>query len=185
MDWKDIEVGDYISVKVNNVYNQQVLTGVVTNIRHFDSELDSMPDPINYFLYDKYYSIRIKTQETYDGHHFKEYVITSLFCTLTNIIKKGEISTMPLEIGKKYKVNIPQDYQRPQQQEFTGKLVEINLHNSLTHLIYSKELEENAKGHSGDNYTKYYGCWWCAPEWLTLVEEPTKETIKLEDIFNE
>ena len=183
MDWKDIEVGDVISVEVNNVYNQQVLTGEVTHIRPIHQDLED--HYLTFIGYSDVYQIRIKTQEPHNNYCFKEFVITSPFCTLTNIIKKGEISTMHLEIGKKYKVNIPQNYQHPGQDEFTGKLVEINLHNSLTHLIYSKELEENAKGHSGNDYTKYYGCWWCAPEWLTPVEEPTKETIKLEDIFNE
>ena len=93
---------------------------------------------------------------------------------------------MPLEIGKKYRVNVPQDWQNPGQQEFTGELVKIKLNQVLKYLVYSKQLEENKNGHWGDGYTKSYGCWWCAPEWLTpLEQEPTKETIKLEDIFNE
>ena len=182
MDWKDIEVGDVITVKVNNVYNQQVLTGEVTHIRQIYQDLEN--HYLTFIGHSDVYQIRIKTQEPHNNYCFKEFVITSLFCTLTNILKKGE-TTMPLEIGKKYKVNIPQDWQNPGQQEFTGELIKIRGKQVLTHLIYSKELEENAKGHSGDDYTKYYGCWWCAPEWLTPVEEPTKETIKLEDIFNE
>ena len=180
MDWKDIEVGDYVSIKYKSV--NQIFSGGITQIRHYNRQTDTVIDPLVYYFSDNYYEFRIVIQGKYG---FKEYALNSYFWNLTNILKKGEISTMHLEIGKKYKVNIPQDYQRPQQQEFTGKLVEINLHNSLTHLIYSKELEENAKGHSGDAYTECYGCWWCAPEWLTPVEEPTKETIKLEDIFNE
>ena len=183
MDWKDIEIGDYITVKVNNVYNQQMLTGEVTHIRPIHQDLEN--HYLTFIGHSDVYQIRIKTHEPHNNYCFKEFVITSLFCTLTYILKKGE-TTMPLEICKKYKVNIPQYWKGPDQQEFTGELVEINEHNSLTHLIYSKELEENAKGHSGDAYTECYGCWWCMPEWLTPLEsEPTKETIKLEDIFNE
>lgn len=186
MDWKDIEVGDYISVRTNNTYTPQVLSGEVTHIRHFNSRMDYILDPINYHLYDNHYNIRITTQEPHNDYCFKEYIINSTFCTLTNIIKKGGITTMPLEIGKKYKVNIPQDWrQTPEVQEFTGKLVKINLHNSLTHLVYSEELDNQEKGHSGYKPTGF-GHWYCKPEWLTPLEpEPTKEHIKLEDIFNE
>lgn len=186
MDWKDIEVGDVITVKTDNTYwspCSQVITGAVTNIRRFVSQVQFMPDPIQYFLesYDTYYNIRLKTQETYDGHNFREYAISSFICTLINILKKGEI-TMPLEIGKIYKVTIPEDYQKPEQQEFTGKLVKIEMGNSLSHLIYSKELEDQKRGHYGDGHTKNYGCWYCAPEWLEEIKE-LEPTIKLEDLF--
>lgn len=184
MEWKDIEVGDIIAIKIKSRFNPHVLTGKVTNIIHFNRHTDGVCDPLVYYISDDYYSIRLQTIRQ-NPQQSKEYAITSTFWNLINIQKKGK-TTMPLEIGKKYKVNIPQDWTNPNQREFTGELVKINQHNGLTHLIYSKQIEENEEGHSGDGYTKCYGCWWCDPKWLTpLEQEPTKETIKLEDIFNE
>ena len=183
MNWKDIEVGDIISIQARSERNLPITSGEITQIRHYNRATDTNLDPIAYYISDDYYEFRLKAQTKYG---LKEYALNSLFWRLINIQKKGEISTMPLEIGKKYKVNIPQDWQNPGQQEFTGRLVEINLHNSLTHLVYSKQLEENENGHSGSDYTQHYGCWWCDPKWLTPLEpELTKETIKLEDILNE
>lgn len=181
MNWKDIRVGDIISIRTNNSYDPQIITGKVTYIRYFNSQLDIVFDPLVHYFHDRYYSIRLKTQETYDGHHFKEYAINSLFCTLIDILKKGEI-TMPLEIGKQYKVKIPEGYSYPEQIEFTGELVKIETGNTLSHLIYSKKLEEQKLGHYGEGYTKNYGCWYCSPEWLEELEE-LEPTIRLEDLF--
>lgn len=186
MDWKDVEVGDIISVKIKSRVNPHILTAKVTNIIHYNRATDTNLDPLMYYISDNYYLIHLQTI-CQDPQQSKEYAITSYFWNLINIQKKGgTTTTMPLEIGKQYKVNIPQDWQIPGVQEFTGRLVEIKPQNALTHLVYSKELEENKKGHTGEGYTEQYGCWFCKPEWLTPLEsEPTKETIKLEDIFNE
>jgi hypothetical protein len=182
MDWKDIEVGDYISVRTNNTLRSQILSGVVTHIKHYNRATDTTPDPLVYYFSDDYYEIALKMQQAYDGTYFREILINSLFCTLINILKKGDVSTMPLEIGKQYKVTVPKDYSDPGTHEFTGKLVKINKRQHLTHLVYSEELEKQKQGHYGDGYTNDYGCWYCKPEWLKETEE-LEPTIKLEDLF--
>ena len=96
MDWKDIEVGDYVSIKYKSV--NQIFSGEITQIRHYNAKTDTMIDPLVYYFSDNYYEFRIVIQGKYG---FKEYALNSLFCTLTNILKKGGILTMPLEIGKK------------------------------------------------------------------------------------
>jgi hypothetical protein len=178
MDWKDIKVGDYISVRTNNTLRSQILSGVVIGIRFERYETRFMFDP----LYDGHYEIALKMQQAYGGTYFREILINSLFCTLTNILKKGEIE-MPLEIGKQYKVTVPKDYSAPGTHEFTGKLVQINKREHLTHLVYSEELEKQKQGHYGDGYTNDYGCWYCKPEWLSEDIKELEPTIKLEDLF--
>ena len=176
MDWNDIEVGDIISIQIRSEQNHQIFTGEITQIRHYNRQTDTTLDPLAYYISDDYYEFRIKIQRRYG---FREYVISSLCCNLINIQKKGK-DNMPLEIGKVYKVKFPQAFERPGQDEFVGELIQINRSKVLTHLVYSKQLEEDKKGHCGDGYTREYGCWWCRPEWLK--EEPEADPIEF-DLF--
>lgn len=171
MDWKDVEVGDYVSIKYKGV--NQIFSGEITQIRHYNRQTDTMIDPLAYYFSDDYYEFCIKIQRNYG---FKEYALNSLFWNLLNIERKNKMETQEqqLKLGDTVLVT-SKDVKRSLGFPVGEELVaEIVVYNSEGHiLIQSNQLVELRLGHNGERPQQFPkgGCWWVSEKDLQLTEK--------------
>lgn len=175
MDWKDIKVGDVISIQIRSEQNQPVFTGEVTQIRHYNRQTDTTLDPLAYYISDDYYEFRLKIQRE---SGFKEYSLNSLFWRLIDIQKERknnmETQEQKLKLGDLVSVT-SKDVKRslgfPVGKELIAEVVVYNNNSNI--LIHSKQLEGLHLGHHEERPQQFpnNGCWWVREKDLQLTEK--------------